>query len=634
MVQEVSFNRNEVGIQNVGTVQPVGIDAQTAALEEAGAALERTRQISVQNAATAFENQAREEIFNTYNQYQADPDGLKKQLGQIKGKMAKGLGFGMGEIRNEMSAKFDLLAQGYEQKAIGNFQAMQNDKLAAGALETLTATQRDASNLAPLLLSSDPVVNSQATQSYAVMMDTVEKTLGQVGVDGLPLYSEVEKVKIRQGIADQTIFTAVEGAFNEAKTLGAKSEILRKFKSGELDIGLTMDLEGNAIKTNVRELMDYDKGSRLEEYMGKTIEAQRNKILAQNLATEKLKLENPVKAARMNGSNTLASIVDYQKGLGIADRNIRVLDNDEAKLMAKSLNMASSPAELEIALNEISTSYPAYVDNALNDLSRAGLNNDTRLALSLLDPDKYKSPDLETVDAFYNMSQMLDPSGKSISPQQAAKDKLTAQGSIEELSDIEARALQNMSEWLEISAASNADPAVISYTQQKVKDLAAYYIAEGMSTEDAASKASEWLTKGSIVQKINDYKFMLPATKFEEDNFYTTTAKDLLEDELSDLSIEGIYHEDITTETGMDADTYINSIKQSGGWVNSKDGKSLNLVDSMGIFVLDRDGKIINRSIDELKSKLEEREAEANQPSNAPPLNIIPKVIGDLEEEA
>lgn len=271
MPREITFNRQEIGVPEVSNVRPVGLQAQTAGFEVLGNEIEKTRLAAVQNAESAFTSEARKQLFEAYKVNQNNPDGFKKTAEKVKKNLSKTLGFGLGEVREELGARFDLLAQGYEQKAYFDFQALQNDKIKGNAYQTIIDTKRDSSNLAPLLFSDDAEISMKAAQTYALMNDNFEKSLNAVGIDGAPIYNEAQKIELREETKRKTIVDGVKGYFEAAGTAEKKKEILARLEDGTLEVAVGINAEGKPIKTKARDLLDYETSTSLADAMEKQL---------------------------------------------------------------------------------------------------------------------------------------------------------------------------------------------------------------------------------------------------------------------------------------------------------------------------------------------------------------------------
>jgi hypothetical protein len=265
MPAPITFNRNEIAVAAPIKVSPVGFEEKAAAYEKAAVVSDNVRKASVDSAALQMEVQARKQINDVYNANQANPEGFTKGVEKVKTQLAKGMGFGFGEVRDEMGAKFDILSQGYHQKITDQFNTQQNDKLHAATLGVMESTRIDTSYLAPLLLSKDPIASAKATQAYAMMTSEFEKSLNQTGVDGMPLYSEVEKLKIRKQMMDDTVTNAIKGEFAQAKTIKDKVAIISNLINDKTEIAVTIDEDGNAIKAPIKQFLDYETASKLSD---------------------------------------------------------------------------------------------------------------------------------------------------------------------------------------------------------------------------------------------------------------------------------------------------------------------------------------------------------------------------------
>jgi len=391
-----------------------------------------------------------------------------------------------------------------------------------------------------------------------------------------------------------------------AKTSGAVGEVTANKILGAYDSEMASAFVGAVASENpyrAKNLLDsgqFDASINVEDRikLSKTIDRgikrSERAAVTNGLKMLKMQIEDPANFYAKQGLD-LDQIVEAQG----SEENASVIPNKEAELLATKINQIKDPAELETALQNINQTYGYYSQNALNDLSKNGLNNNARITMTLMNTE---DADQATVQSFFDMGKLRDAQGKPVEPQKLAQDILTAKGEGIKISDVTTAALEKTKGWLEVNISGKNDPADTAFIGQKVQDLAAYYITQGYDVEQATNKATGWLTEGSAITQIGNHKFMLPAT-LAEDDFFEATAKDVLEDKIDSIKLSDIYTDDITTETGYTPEAYLNAIKVGGGWVNARDGKNLMLVDNKGLYVLDKKGKIISTPIADLEKK-------------------------------
>jgi hypothetical protein len=347
------------------------------------------------------------------------------------------------------------------------------------------------------------------------------------------------------------------------------------------------------------EILDVETRVKLEDNFTRKIEAERKRAVAAAEKALKLRADDPYTYFEMSGLS-LDDNVEAQSRLTGDPSSASVMGSKTAKALANQFNSVKDVSQFEELYGQIESEYGEYAPNALNDLSKAGLNNNKRIAATLI--EKNPSPtNTDTLQALFEISNMKDPSGKEIDVQQAAKNYLLSKGSVDTVKEVNEEALKQASEWIEVQVSGKANAGDVQFINNTVKDLAAYYTVKGYTEEQAATKATEWLTDGSVILSTNGHKYMLPESILSSDGLIQTPVKDIVDKKLENIDPENVFFMEQTVGNVLSKQNYVETIKSSGGWINSRDGKSLLLVDGDGLFVFDSKGENIKIDVQELE---------------------------------
>lgn len=348
------------------------------------------------------------------------------------------------------------------------------------------------------------------------------------------------------------------------------------------------------------DVLGFERKQKLEAQFGKAIKAQQKRLQTNTNKALKLRSTDPYTYFAQQGVTSLEDNVAAQSLLTGNPSAASVMGNQQAKALVSQFSQVNDINQFQNLYESLESEYQDYMPNALNDLSRAGLNNNARIAMSLMQQPS-SIANTNTMAALFDMANMKDVSGKSVNVQTAATDYLATRKSSETIDDIEAKALQLTADWQEVQISGKSNPGDIQFMTNTVKDLTAYYITQGYGSDEAVKRATEWLTDGSEILDTNGHKYMIPTTIGGVDEFFEAPIKDKIESRLESLSESEVFYPDQTVGGSLSKNQYVDTIKSEGGWINSRDGKRLLLVDGDGLFVLNTNGQNISIDLDELQ---------------------------------
>lgn len=230
----------------------------------------------------------------------------------------------------------------------------------------------------------------------------------------------------------------------------------------------------------------YDKTTR-------SIEALENKRLAAGNRATKLRMEDPALLAEEAGisADNYKGKIQYQREIGISDGNISIIPKQRASMMANQLEGVTNSDQFVGELGNIRKQVgDDNFDIAMNDLAKNGLSKEVKL-MALMTPEANKSQ-MEATIAMMRDGDVITKKATAFSGVTVSKIQEAVSGRISDAVDV----------FSSESGMGNAAQLELSLTP-----IATYYASKGMSVDDAAKKATDWLNEKIPIAEINGKKF-------------------------------------------------------------------------------------------------------------------------------
>lgn len=276
----------------------------------------------------------------------------------------------------------------------------------------------------------------------------------------------------------------------------------------------------------------------------------------------------------------LDNVVNYQKNQGVAEENIRMLTNGEAKLMVGKLLNANAD-QIDQSLKSLEANYGKHYDVIFNDLARQKLPEGLKMAgaMNLESQSQVRRDLIES----YLLTDKQFSGALGIEKADIRKEVNEEINKSDMMEDFTASLMRQG------TTAENIE--TLANTKEAVRLLAYQYVFKSGKT-NRAGDATEQAIEDTIgaLYEYNGNGYRIPAGYDREQIERTTrfAVRNMTVDNLSDDRYEN-------------KESLLREIKNSGYWVNNKDGNGLELRLQVGpnvVVLYNKDNEIIQNTFD------------------------------------
>lgn len=270
MIEVPSYERHTSGKLQVPTVNPSLGKARL--YEQISNSAEKMagqlQDVSEKLYLTSFENTARKNILDIYNQNKTDPEQLKVQYNAAFDGLTKDAS---PLIKAELQARYEMLSAPYISHATESLTRLNNDKLKEQSLTLMNESINGLEHNASFMLSNNPETAFQASRAAQLQMSTLDKMLSQTDSDGMPLFSAEQRVKYRENAQQDMMKLGLRRWFDEQPNkIAAMEQIVKGDKKFKF-----YDPQGNQMQEiNPLDEMDMRSFMQLNDYMDNEIKQQ------------------------------------------------------------------------------------------------------------------------------------------------------------------------------------------------------------------------------------------------------------------------------------------------------------------------------------------------------------------------
>lgn len=191
-----------------------------------------------------------------------------------------------------------------------------------------------------------------------------------------------------------------------------------------------------------------------------------------------------------------------QKALGVAGVNMRAFTKEEAVAGADKINSIKDPVQLKATIDNVLANVgdEEARDIAFRDLEKAGLNGNARFMGYIPDSE----PGI--INAWADVMRV----GEKEVFERAEELQGKAVKGVALSSDLNIEVNESLREYMSTINVSGANISRMNELTNKTKALAAYYITQGDSIEDATTKATRWITDAYNYTEYNGNTYRVP----------------------------------------------------------------------------------------------------------------------------
>lgn len=339
----------------------------------------------------------------------------------------------------------------------------------------------------------------------------------------------------------------------------------------------------------------------LEEY-GANLDADLNMRLRDNISKSQEKITGLLRTdsaewvQRTAGNVPPDASIELQRKAGVPDVSLRVVTKPQAAQDVATINSMKNADEYIAFMQQVQQMYGENLDIYNKNIQQAGLKSDMRFSM-LFDP-------LVDNEQLRNHFEVIKEGSDKV--RELTKAKLAANN--ESMKDIEASVSEKIEGLFVAQMQSGLPVGIVESTLTNIMDMASLYYSKGNSIDDAAEKATKWLTDQFIIEDIGNNKVFIPNTpEYDAGDIIDAVEYNIRQLKADDVSLE---FNNIKQSVYTDADTYVKSIKDNGGAVTNITGDGVYITDSIGNLVFGNDGKPIQYKFTDLneqwKSRLED----------------------------
>ncbi len=529
-----------------------------------------------------FRNDAQEGINNAFERNQSDPAQLQKELRSLRNGLIKNA---PRNLRDSFDASFTQASRPLLNKSTNNYERVLTDQLKASSLQNLQHGRVAMTRISSDLLSSDPLVVTDATSAGQAKILEMINTVSQTDKAGIPVFSANDRFSLIKNFVDETAFSAARDAYDDSED---KEDFLARFESGEMKASIFIDEEGNFIEGSLKEQMDRTVFERTRNYMEADIKSIKLGSERQIQRRLKLIVDDPALLAIEDGvrADDFEGLIEKQRQQGVKEGNISILPKQQAALITNQLNGIISADDMIVELARLETQVfgsARMFDRALKDLKRAGLSELVETAV-MMNPET----DRNVMVAAFGMA--LEP--KNITADSKARGVKqrdiieTVEGKISDVRDM--------------LLAEGGETAGLG---RQFEAITTFFTAQGKSVEEAATLATDWFIKQTPIININGKNTRVTG---KEDS---DSMENGLEIALNNLSLDNV---SINVGTGKFT---LSNIKRNSQFVLAPGEEHYYLLHSTGGTVTDREGKALEFPISKVleldRAEKERRKREA-----------------------
>lgn len=311
------------------------------------------------------------------------------------------------------------------------------------------------------------------------------------------------------------------------------------------------------------------------------IDAEQQKIQNEAIKIQqkamRLFTDDPAQLAILNGANPedLDDIIEQQyiatgdgRQIKVSPDNVSVLPKQQAGMLATTLNGLNNPDIMAKALQGLEDKYGEHYPIAMRDMKKAGLSPDVAF-ISFMD----SATDKHVVDAAFALRG--DGAKQTID---LARARASSQN--ESFAKLENGVFAGLEDLANAMTLEGVPPEQINDLRNRSVNVAAYFYQQGGNMDDAAKKATEWLSNKYGFVEINDKKIRIPR------DYDPDTIEEGLDITLENLMPDQI---DITSAAGG-AEFAFENIKDRGYFVINSAEDGFILMDEFGVPVRSKGG--------------------------------------------
>ena len=413
------------------------------------------------------------------------------------------------------------------------------------------------------------VINSQALKDSASSLVSQALQIGRI---------DKNKLSNLQNSLSEDQYAGLEKKINDSLELNSQSSDLMSLNPAQREIELNKLRDSDFEKyTNVSKLVNKQEQefndnpvAFLQEHPA-VVHAQQEKILADNGVNTVDVSQNP---NSFLDQTPLDAMVHAQKIMGIQPSNVKVMTN--ASALSYVSDLKSKPLGERInELNSISQRYGKYAPEAWKQLAKSGLPMETQLLVNL--PNRSQQYIPIAIDSF-------DAGQKELAKQIDPDDVKTLREDI----------TSNISPIMSTFTHYNAMPAgTMNSIQESIVTLGMGLLARGEAKDpkEAARIASDTLINNSYdTERYNGNSFRIPkALNISSQALYAASSmhKTL---EHNGYSVPSNYLPELKDDPEYRSKMYYSDRLADAYFVTSSDNKTLQMVDSEGVKVSNKNG--------------------------------------------